>query len=168
MAGPCPSSSLWNGERGFPMSLIIVGVDGSDASKEALRWAVAEAALRRATVRAVHAWTYPTLFGGAYVPLDEADTRRLRDEAQEMLDAVVDEVAGRNPPAYIERRVEQGPAAGVLIDAAREADLLVVGSRGRGGFAELLLGSVSQQCAHHAACVVAIVRARQDSRPADG
>lgn len=144
------------------MTIIVVGVDGSEASKAALGWAIDEAELRTATLRAVHAWTYPTLFGGTYVPPDMLETSRLRDEAQQLLDDVVIEVAGRNPHAYIERIIREGPAARVLIEEAREADLLVVGSRGHGGFSGLLLGSVSQQCAHHAPCVVAIVRTQRE------
>ena len=144
------------------MAQIVVGVDGSDESKEALRWAIEEARLRKATVRAVHAWTYPVIFGGAYVPPEVLDGDRLSREAREALDAVVADVAGEDPDAYIEHVVVEGPAAQVLVDAARDADLLVVGSRGHGGFAGLLLGSVSQQCAHHAPCAVVVVRQRRE------
>lgn len=140
------------------MTVIVVGVDGSDESKEALRWAIDEAELRQATLRAVHAWTYGVIYPGEYVPPDLINADMLRDGAQRLLDAAVAEVAGDNPHAYIERLVEQGPAAQVLVEAAREADLLVVGSRGHGGFAGSLLGSVSQQCVHHAPCAVVIVR----------
>lgn len=140
------------------MTLIVVGVDGSPESKEALRWAIEEAQLRQATLRAVHAWTYPAMFAGAYVPPEMVDANRLSQDAREALDAAVAEVAGDDPHAYIERVVEHGPPAQVLVEAARDAALLVVGSRGHGGFTGLLLGSVSQQCAHHAPCAVVIVR----------
>ena len=142
------------------MAVIVVGVDGSKESKEALRWAIEEAQVRQATLRAVHAWTYPVIFGGAYVPPQVVDANRLSGEAQDALDAFIAEVAEDNPHADIERVVAEGPAGQVLIEAAKEADLLVVGSRGHGGFAGLLLGSVSQQCAHHASCAVVIVRKR--------
>jgi nucleotide-binding universal stress UspA family protein len=140
------------------MSVIVVGVDGSAESKAALRWAIEEARLRQATLRAVHAWMYPTMFAGAYIPPEMVDAKRLTEDAHEALDAAVAEVAGEDPSAYIERVVEHGPPAHVLVGAARDADLLVVGSRGHGGFSGLLLGSVSQQCAHHAPCAVVIVR----------
>jgi nucleotide-binding universal stress UspA family protein len=140
------------------MSLIVVGVDGSEESKEALRWAIDEAHLRKATVRAIHVWTYPLIFAGEFVPPDMVDANSLRDAAQKALDETVAEVAGDNPDAYIERIVEHGSVAHVLVDAAKEANLLVVGSRGHGGFTGSLLGSVSQQCAHHAPCAVVIVR----------
>ena len=140
------------------MSVIVAGVDGSEDSKEALRWALAEAELRRATVRAVHAWSMPIAFGGPYMPPQPYDGPELRDQAQASLDAAVDEVAGEDSPVTVERVVEQGSAADVLVRAAEAADLLVVGSRGHGGFAGLLLGSVSQQCAQHAPCAVVIVR----------
>ena len=148
------------------MAVIVVGVDGSRESKEALRWAIEEAQLRQATLRAVHAWTYPVIFGGVYVPPEVVDGNRLSGEAQEALDAVIAEVAGENPHDYIERVVAEGPAAQVLVEAARDADLLVVGSRGHGGFAGLLLGSVSHQCAHHAPCAVVIVRQRPEQTAA--
>lgn len=143
------------------MSLIVVGVDGSKESKDALRWAIDEAHLRNATVRAIHVWTYPVVFAGEFVPPDFLNANALRDAAQKALDDTVAEVAGENPDAYIERVVEHGSVAHVLVEAAREADLLVVGSRGHGGFAGSLLGSVSQQCAHHAPCAVVIIRRRR-------
>jgi nucleotide-binding universal stress UspA family protein len=144
------------------MSLIVVGVDGSDESKEALRWAIHEAHLRQATVRAVHVWTYPLIFAGEYVPADMIDANALREAAKKALDETVAEVAGDTPDAYIERVVEHGAVAHVLVEAAKEADLLVVGSRGHGGFTGALLGSISQQCAHHAPCAVVIVRKRTE------
>ena len=84
-------------------------------------------------------------------------------KARQALDAVIAEIAGGDPHASIERVVAEGPAGQVLVEAAKEADLLVVGSRGHGGFAGLLLGSVSQQCAHHASCAIVIVRRRGPS-----
>ncbi len=141
------------------MSTIVVGVDGSPESHEALRWAVREARLRGATLRVVHAWLMPVAFAGGApgfaLPVThtefEQDGRRVLNEA---LAAAADEVAG----VELERQVVEGSAARCLVRAAEGADLLVVGSRGHGGFAGLLLGSVGQQCAHHAPCPVVIVR----------
>jgi len=146
------------------MAVIIVGVDGSEESKEALRWAIEEAQLRRATLRAVHAWTVQAVYVHGYAPPPELFDRDLaRDRAVQTLDAVVAEVAGEDPPVRVERVTSEGSAAQVLVEAAKDADLLVVGSRGRGDFAGLLLGSVSHQCAHHARCAVVIVRRRRPS-----
>jgi nucleotide-binding universal stress UspA family protein len=140
--------------------VIVVGVDGSDPSKEALRWALEEARLRRSSLRAVNAWLYPQIGGRGYIPSELLDPELLRKTAQERLDGLVDEVVGESPGVELERVVREGPAAQVLVEAAEQAELLVVGSRGHGGFAGLLLGSVSQQCAHHAPCPVVIVRGR--------
>jgi nucleotide-binding universal stress UspA family protein len=126
--------------------MIVVGVDGSGPSKAALRWAVEEARLRGARVRAVHAWwIYPMFEPGA------DPTEAVRAFVTETLDGQTDvEVT----PVAV-----QGEQASVaLVDAAEDADLLVVGARGAGGFVGLLLGSVSQQCTHHARCPVVIVR----------
>lgn len=142
------------------MSMVVVGVDHSDGAKAALRFALEEARLRQATLRAVHAWQYAYVgapgieraltYGGA-------DAEALRSAAEAALDATLQEV-GADSGVEIERRVVQGAPAAVLVDESRGADLLVVGSRGLGGFAQLLLGSVSHQCAHHAECPVVIVR----------
>lgn len=136
---------------------IVVGVDGSDGAIAALQWAVAEAALRGASVEAVHAWEYPfvaDVTGMAAYPVGRGD---LEEVARQTLDRAV-ETAGPAPEGVaVERVLAHGGAAGVLVDAARGADLLVVGTRGHGGFTGLLLGSVSQQCAHHAPCPVVVV-----------
>jgi nucleotide-binding universal stress UspA family protein len=137
---------------------VVVGVDGSEGSKRALRWALEEARLRRAELKVIRAWLYPQIGAYGAVPAELAYVDVLRSDVQEMLDVLVDEVAGENPGVAIVRVVAEGPPAQVLIEAAADADLLVVGSRGRGGFAGLLLGSVGQQCAHHASCPVVIVR----------
>jgi nucleotide-binding universal stress UspA family protein len=138
--------------------VIVVGVDGSEASKDALRWALEEARLRQSSLRAVYAWLYPQIGGRGYIPSELLDPELLRQTAQERLDELVAEVAGESPDVELERVASEGPAAQVLVEAAEEAELLVVGSRGHGGFTGLLLGSVSQQCAHHAPCPVVIVR----------
>jgi nucleotide-binding universal stress UspA family protein len=137
---------------------IVVGVDGSPGSTAALRWALEEARLRRAKLRVIRAWLYPRIDGYGSIPAELPYMDALRNDVEELLDAVVDEVAGENPGVSIVRVAVEGPPAEVLIEAAADADLLVVGSRGPGGFSGLLLGSVSQQCAHHASCPVVIVR----------
>jgi nucleotide-binding universal stress UspA family protein len=137
------------------MKTIVVGVDGSDCAREALEWAVTEARLRGDRVRAVHAWECPMtagLWGTASpeVPIDE-----LREAARATLEHAVEPLENGVP---IEEVVVEGPAAPALVAAAENADLLVVGSRGRGGFERLLLGSVSTQCVHRAHCPVVVVR----------
>jgi nucleotide-binding universal stress UspA family protein len=141
--------------------VIVVGVDGSQGAKEALRFALEEARLRQATLRAVHAWQfgYIGVTGiEGFSPLYGADLGELRHNAEVLLDATLDEVVSDVNGVVLERLVVEGAAATVLVDQSRGADLLVVGSRGHGGFAGLLLGSVSQQCAQHAASPVVIVR----------
>jgi nucleotide-binding universal stress UspA family protein len=143
------------------MGVIVVGVDHSAGAEEALRFAFEEAQLRHATLRAVHAWQFgyigaPSLEGS--VPVLGAEPDEHRGAAAEVLDAMVRQAIRHAGDVEIERRIVEGPAAAVLVEESRGADLLVVGSRGHGGFAQLLLGSVSQQCAHHAECPVVIVR----------
>ncbi len=140
------------------MGKIVVGVDGSPGSRAALHWAHDEAALRGATLVAVTVWQFPVMtslpaFGAMPPPEDmggEAETSLLRTLSEEGI-AASDEV----PVTSV---VAEGAAAPALLDAAADADLLVVGSRGHGGFTGLLLGSVSQQCVSHAPCPVVVVR----------
>jgi nucleotide-binding universal stress UspA family protein len=151
---------------------IVVGVDGSQASKDALSWAVAEARLRGDSVVAIHAWTppypaasvaYPTAaaFPGAPVaPVDDDLADAMRKGAEELLAQAASQAEPGDVP--IEQRLVDGPAASALIEAAKGAELVVVGSRGHGGFTGLLLGSVSQQVANHAPCPVVIVRAPEN------
>jgi len=147
------------------MAVIVVGVDHSEGAKAALRFALEEAKLRQATLRVVHAWQYgyigATGFEGAYPALG-GDIKELRDGAQTTLEETLRESIPETDTVEIERRVVEGRAAAVLVDESQGADLLVVGSRGHGGFTGLLLGSVSQQCAHHAACPVAIVHGKAE------
>ena len=142
------------------MAAIVVGVDHSEGARAALRFALDEAKLRHATLRVVHAWRYgyigATGLEGAY-PAVGGDIAELRDAAETALEETLRESIPEADTVKIERRVVQGRAAAVLVDESQGADLLVVGSRGHGGFAGLLLGSVSRQCAHHAACPVVIV-----------
>jgi nucleotide-binding universal stress UspA family protein len=143
------------------MGLIVVGVDHSAGAKAALRFALEEARLRQAALRVVHAWQFgyigaPGLEGA--LPAAGGELEDFRQGAAAMLDETLGEVGAETDGVEIERRVDQGTAAAVLVEESRGADLLVVGSRGHGGFAQLLLGSVSQQCAQHAFCPVVIVR----------
>lgn len=138
------------------METIVVGVDGSDASVNALRWALREARLRTARVRVVLAWSYPQV--STYHEAKHVLDVPFAEDAAAFLDQVVAETAAAAEGLEIEKKVVEGQAAPALVEAARDASLLVVGSRGLGGFSGLLLGSVSQQCAHHATCTLVIVR----------
>jgi nucleotide-binding universal stress UspA family protein len=136
---------------------LVVGVDGSEASRHALQWASEEARLRGARLVVVHAWFIPAAVAPGLVPVP-VDPEEWRLEAEELVARELEETLGAEPGVPVERVVVPGSPAAVLVEAADGADLLVVGSRGRGGFAGLLLGSVSQQAAHHAPCPVVIVR----------
>jgi nucleotide-binding universal stress UspA family protein len=133
---------------------VVVGVDGSAGSLEALRWALEEARLRTVRLRAIHSWIYLN----ALVPALAADATTTAQQAAETVLDHAFAALGDTDDVEVERAIVQGPAAQVLIDAVSEHDLLVVGSRGHSGFAGLLLGSVSHQCAQHAPCPVVIVR----------
>jgi nucleotide-binding universal stress UspA family protein len=145
------------------MGVIVVGVDQSEGAKAALRFALEEARLRQAKLRVVHTWQFGYIgapgFEGS-LPTVGGDLAEFHEAAEAALDETLRGVVADADAdgVAIERRVDQGAAAPVLIEESREADLLVVGSRGHGGFAQLLLGSVSQQCAQHAFCPVVIVR----------
>jgi nucleotide-binding universal stress UspA family protein len=141
--------------------VIVVGVDGSEASKRALRWAFDEARLRHTPLHAVYAWHAPEVGGRNYIPPDLLDPSRLRGKAEEILDRAVAEIANGDAGVEVERVVAEGRAARVLREAAEGAELLVVGSRGHGGFTAILLDSVSRHCAHDAPCPVVIVRRRE-------
>lgn len=118
---------------------IVVGVDGSPGAKKALAWAVEEARVRNGTVEAVRAWTL-----GEFGTPDD-----LASFAMKSLEEDIAELTDTHPGVEIETCTDRGSAGKVLIEHARDADMLVVGSRGHGGFAGLLLGSVSQQVAAH-------------------
>jgi len=139
---------------------IIVGIDGSDRSRRALEWAINEAAVRQAplTVFTVHqavasAWT------GAPVasPGDQELISQARTLAQRETDAALEKRAAGSRPASVTVQAVNGLPTEALLQAAAHADLLVVGSRGAGGFKRLLLGSVSTQVTHHAQCPVVII-----------
>ncbi len=134
---------------------IVVGFDGSDHSGRALDLAIEEARLRQATLEVVYAYIVPVYWTAPQYPVElpqvEDDIIR---EAESLVDkAVADVPAG----VEVKRVIARGPAAHVLLEAAEGADLLIVGSRGRGGFRGLLLGSTSHQLVTHAPCPVVVV-----------
>jgi nucleotide-binding universal stress UspA family protein len=137
------------------MNTIAVGLDGSESAKRALRWALEEARLRGARLRVIHVWSPPHFSGFDTEP---PDLGRMRGQAAQTLARLVREAIGDPGDVEVEHVLREGPPAPELIAAASDADLLVVGSRGLGGFKELLLGSVAHQCALHAQCPVLIVR----------
>ena len=132
---------------------IVVGVDGSVSSKAALAWAVDQARLTGAVVEAVTAWEFPATYGYA-APAINVDWE---DRATRVVTAAIAGITGSGLPE-IRYQVVEGNAASVLVDRSAGADLLVVGSRGHGGFVEALLGSTGQHCVHHAACPVVVIR----------
>jgi len=143
------------------MSGIVVGIDGSAGSERALEWAAAEARTRKLPLTLVSAWHAPSAAmaaGMAWGGVNPGDVSgELRTYATKRLDAVCREHADELADVEVMRSVVQDSAAPALIDAAEGADLLVVGTRGHGGFAGLLLGSVSQQCVHHSPCPIVVV-----------
>ena len=141
------------------MSTVVVGVDGSAGAVAALRFAIEEARLRGCDVKVVSAWHIPTAAyesGWVPIPVEVKDYEQLGATALEK--TIADAGAG-TAGVTITRVVREGQPAEVLVAEAKGGDLLVVGSRGLGGVRGLLLGSTSQQCAHHARCPVAIVPA---------
>ncbi|MER6089012.1 universal stress protein [Streptomyces bluensis] len=138
---------------------IVVGVDGSESSKAALRWAVGQGKLTGGVVEAIIAWDFPTAWYGLAPPTDRAPVD-YQKEARTMLDQAIDEALGPGPGRPVDLRPvsAHGHPAAVLLDAAAGAQLLVVGNRGHGGFSEALLGSVGQHCVQHAPCPVVVVR----------
>lgn len=143
------------------MRKIVVGVDGSGHSRRALRWAIDEARTRGAVLEVVHAYVPPESLYAPYSHLEwqEISARLEKDaraDAERLLDDVIAEQVAPDVEVHRTIQATRQPAR-LLISLARDADLLVVGSRGRGGFAGLLLGSVSQQCVHHAPCPVVVV-----------
>ena len=137
---------------------VVVGVDGSDASYGALHWAIDEAARREAQLDVVNAYgfhQYPSPYG----PIVAVDPGQMEKSSKAILDEMVAGAFGSSgPPAAVELICASLTPAPALLESAKGADLLVVGSRGRGSFRGLLLGSVSQQCVHHAPCPVVVVR----------
>jgi nucleotide-binding universal stress UspA family protein len=138
---------------------IIVGIDGSSHSLKAYHWALDEARRREADVTAVFAWETPLIgIPGAF------DREELEQSAQKFLNEQLDAQTADSDGVTVHRVVAQGDPSASLIEACKQsgAEMLVVGSRGRGGFAGLLLGSVGQECAANAPCPVLICKANGD------
>ena len=137
---------------------VVVGVDGSSHGNLALRWALDETLVHEGQLTTVFAWQMPFLeMPGAF------DIDVIEGQAKTFLVEAVAKVE-RSPKVPVTLLVAQGDVSESLIEASRDADLLVLGSRGRGGFAGLKLGSVSQECVTHAACPVVIIKQRGDSQ----
>ena len=134
--------------------VIVVGVDGSECSLEALRWAARQAEMTGAELHAVMAWTLPEIYG--YVPRDYAG------ETRKALETAIEQALGPQPRVRVIAEVVEGHPAEALINASRCAELLVVGSHGHGAFSGMLLGSVSQHCLGHAHCPVTVIRHAHD------
>lgn len=149
-----------------PVGRVVVGVDDSPGGRAALAFAAREAARRGAELHVICAWSMPGGHTGhAKVPGPLRDA--CLDEARAVLNRLQEEVLGADPPTPVVLAVGEPPPARALIEASEQADLVVVGSRGRGGFAGLLLGSVSAQVVHHAHCPVTVVRAPQPQHADD-
>jgi nucleotide-binding universal stress UspA family protein len=147
------------GEEALPgTERILVGVDGSDSSNAALRWALTEGRLRSATVDALHAWEAPVVFGPV-VGSFPYDTETLEAAGRDLLDRSVDAALAAigGPDVAVTRSLAVGGAALNLLDAAVGAHLVVIGRRGLGGFKRLLLGSISEKVARHAPCPVVVM-----------
>ena len=144
-----------------PVHRIVVGVDGSASSKAALAWAIGQAQLTGAVVEAVTAWEFPNSYGYP-APILNVDFAEL---ATETVTHAIAEVTAGADTAEVWYRVVEGNPARVLLDESADADLLVVGSRGHGGFVEALLGSTGQHCVHHATCPVVVIREPTTGQP---
>ena len=143
------------------MKHVVVGLDGSDGSRAALRWAAAEAQQWGVPLVAVWAWEFSPLIVATDVPIE---LEQLQASVSERLHAVLLEELGATRVEEVDARPTEDAPVRALIEAAREDDLLVVGSRGYGGFKGALLGSVSQQVVHYAVCPVTVVRATAEHR----
>ena len=142
------------------MSGITVGIDGSAHSTRALEWAIKEAAIRHAPVTVVTVHTVPMsgwTGNPITLPQDAEDQEAALRAAEEMTLKATSQLGAAKPSSVTVRAISGFPAQ-ALIEASRTADLMVVGSRGAGGFARLMIGSVSSQVVHHAHCPVVVVR----------
>jgi len=143
---------------------IVVGVDGSPCSVRALQWAVRQAQLTGGSVDAVFAWEYPTSYGGyGWVPYGFAEGTDFEEVAGCILTDSISQAASPGDSVSVRPSVVRGNPAQVLLDAARGADLLVVGSRGQHGFTAALLGSIAQYCVYHAGCPVVVIREQRNA-----
>ena len=137
---------------------IVVGVDGSPGSRTALTWAAAEAAEHGSELVVINVWEHTLLPPAGSVSVSEHYVPEPSQRTGDELLQVIKEELGAEPPVLVQPRVKQGRPAKVLIEESANADLLVVGKRGHGGFAGLVLGSVSQHVSAYAKCPVTVVR----------
>jgi nucleotide-binding universal stress UspA family protein len=161
---PCPTAVIPAGWSPDGDGRVVVGVDGSQPSYEALHWAVAESTFRGARLDVVHGYDYHPIVTpfGVGVPVNRDDLEKAsRVLLEQMVAGVVH--CGSDRTEVVELIASPSSAARALLESADGADLLVVGSRGRGTFRGLLLGSVSRQCVHHSTCPIVVVRPRQAS-----
>jgi nucleotide-binding universal stress UspA family protein len=143
---------------------IVTGVDGSDSSLSALRWAIRQAGLTGAAVDAVAAWHFPAAAASyGYVPVGTGEDNDFKEITEKVLADAISSTLDPGSDVRVRSHVIEGNAAQVLIDASDGAELLVVGSRGHGGFTEALLGSVSQHCVHFARCPVVVIRGQDQA-----
>ena len=141
--------------EGSARKLVVAGVDGSDESVAALRWAGEYSAATGATLRAILAWHYPAAIG----PAPGVAPQVISDEVRKnMATALAEAVARANPGVPVDQVIGYGHPVQVLIDASKEADLLVVGRRGHAAITGMLVGSVSIHCVTHAHCPVVVVQ----------
>jgi nucleotide-binding universal stress UspA family protein len=139
------------------VGVIVVGVDGSEPSKQALQWAARQAKLTGFSLRAVMSWDLPAAAFLSAIP----QPTNFEADARIALARAVDEALGYSDPVWVTQIVRQGRAQAVLVEESNAADLLVVGNRGHGELAGILLGSVSEHCVTHAHCPVVVVRRRK-------
>lgn len=164
-----PTDAPWVDPEGMPGPKVVAAVDGSAGSRAALQFAVEDAARRGVPVEAVIAYRAPDYWTDLSV-MGQADTERmrarLRSEAEARARTVLDEVgrAVTGPMPEVAIRAVHGAPAEALVRASHGAELLVVGSRGHGGFTSMLLGSTSMQCALHATCPVTVVHSAEARR----
>jgi nucleotide-binding universal stress UspA family protein len=158
---------------------VVVGVDGSVEASAALRFGIDEARMRKVPLRVIHVWTAGSVgeafpFSGGsrgWLTAEGLDFSEIRRAAEELLETAVAAAVQEDDSVEVETQLIEGIPADVLVGAVGPDDLLVVGSRGRGALAGVLLGSVSAQCVHHAPCPVVVVHARTPtaaSRQRDG
>lgn len=133
---------------------VVVGIDGSEASVRALDWAITEAQQSGAVLDIVTAWMFPMALGYAFT----TTVNEVRDKARSLVDQAISYVTEVAPDVVVHGETTEQSPGPALVKASKGADLLVVGSRGVGGFEELLVGSIARYCARHASCSVLLVR----------
>ena len=143
------------GNENDPSGEIVVGVDGSASSLAALEWGAHQAELTKTALRAVTVWAWPTTYG---YPVPVATGFDPAADAAKVLDDAVAGIRRAHPSVDLRTSVLEGATAKLLVEASKGAELLVVGSRGHGELAGMLLGSVSEHCAAHAHCPVLVIR----------